>query len=147
MRDSIPLPVGNKYALLTLPLTHVRNPASAELGDGYVATEHLPVTVPEHWQKWVGSLQYEAIVGASYYLIVHAPAREPRVLDDENQTLRTKVLHFYTGLTIAVPNIGHEEIVYLTGAFHEDETDVREFTTYPWAFHVEGAHRSDISLS
>ena len=138
--------MGNKYALLTLPLTHARNTISAELGDGYVATERLPVGVPDHWQKWVGSLQYEAIVDAAYYLIVHSPARAPHVLDEENQNLRANVLLFHTGLTISVPNIGHEEAIYLTGAVHDNETDVREFTSYPQTFYMEGAQQSDISL-
>lgn len=143
----IQLPVGNKYALLTLPLYRAGHLQSADLGDGYLAVEQLPVAVPEHWQAWVGTLQYEEVVGAAFYLIVHKKGRELRVLNEENRLLRTKVYHFYSGFTLAIPYVSHEQLIFLTGASHEEETDVREFTTYPPAFFVEGSKPSEISLA
>lgn len=143
----VKLPVGSKYALLTLPLYRAGHLQSADLGDGYLAVAQLPVVVPEHWQTWVGTLQYEDIVGAAFYLIVHAKGRDLKTLDEENRLLRTKVYYFYTGFTLAVPYVSHEQLIFLSGASLEEETDVREFTTYPAAFFIEGSKPSEVSLT
>src|ERR1700682_5295775 len=128
IEEPVLIPVGNKYALLTLPLYRAGKLQSTDLGDGYLAVEQLPVTVPEHWKTWVGTLQFEAIVGAALYLIVHGEAHDLKVLNEENRVLRTKVYHFYTGFTLAIPYVSHDELIFLSGSSHPDEIDVREFT-------------------
>lgn len=119
---------------------------SGHLGDGYSVLNQLPFVVPKHWKEWVGSIQYETMAKSTCYLVVHAPSHEPKILDGENKRLQTKVYHFYTGLTLATPFLAHEEIIFLTGAAHQEETDVRQIGRYPPGFYVEGSRRSAITV-
>jgi len=107
----------------------------------------LPVAVPDHWRTWVGTLQYEAIESAAFYLIAHGKGTNLETVDQENRRLRSKVYHFYTGFTLAVPYISHEQLIFLSGASRKEETDVREFTTYPAAYFVEGSKISEVSVA
>jgi hypothetical protein len=139
------LPIGDKYALFALQ-TRSQNIPSGHLGDGYSVLGQLPFVVPEHWKKWVGTIQSDTIAKSTCYLVVNAPSREPEVLNEENRLLQSKVYHFYTGLTLAVPYLAHDEIIFLTGAAHQEEIDVRQINRYPPGFYVEGSRRSAITI-
>lgn len=80
--------VGNKYALRTLPRCRAGNLQSADLDDGYLAVQELPVADPEHWQSWVGTLQYEQITGATFYVIAQAKGHDLKILNEETRDLR-----------------------------------------------------------
>ena len=147
MTNTLSLPDGHKYALLTLPDRHGANESGVltELGDGYLATALLPLAIPEHWRKWLGTILYGTLERSNFHLVVHASSAKPEVNDAENVALQKKVYHFYTGLCIAVPYFSHGEIISLTGGVHSGEVDVRQYSRFNRTFYTAGSPHTAIT--
>lgn len=127
------LSVGQKYACLAL---HVANldgslPRSITMAPNVWASRSLPLEIPKHWQKWLGSLESDRLKQANLFLIATGVSRSLEILDDENMVLTERVRRHFYGLLIASLGIRIDHARMMTGAVERQEVTIRQTQEYP----------------
>ena len=82
--------------------------------------------LPDHWQKWLGTLTIEDISEPNFFILTTAISKAPEILDHENIALIEELRRFYFALLMTLPYIGHPSGRMMTGAHHDQIIDVRE---------------------
>jgi hypothetical protein len=104
------------------------------------------VAFDEHWAKWLGTFLFDEIRAGGLALYVTAPSGAPKVLDAENEALKTCCNDLLNALLIqGVPPV--KEGFMVTGANVDGEIQVRQYlnakelhTTYGLDFVPGKAH-------
>ncbi|MFA6471415.1 MAG: hypothetical protein WCU00_05155 [Candidatus Latescibacterota bacterium] len=127
------IPPDHKYAVLALRVNRLEfqfsNPF--RLDQERLVTRELPLAIPDHWQKWLGTLKVDELSQSNLFLFAHAPTQTPEILDGENIRLSELINRLYFGLLVSVPYIDHKEGTLITGVNHNGEIDVRRVSRYP----------------
>jgi hypothetical protein len=84
------------------------------------------IEVPEHWQKWLGSIRAGDIKNCTLFLLSKMPSKAPGVLDGENETLIRRAKDYFYGLQLASNFAVGARPVLLSGACVNGEIDVRQ---------------------
>lgn len=134
---NFPVDVGEKYALIALnAATDIQSPV--DLGSGIFALPEGSFELPEHWKRWLGSLQAKFIEHSGLFLIIKTKSERPDVLDGENRKLTRMADNLYWGL-LASDRLSLEGAgTMVTGANGGDGPDVRQITELPHYFRVAG---------
>lgn len=121
------IPRGSKYAVMAISVTEdIDLTTWTEIRAGLGIARRPPFDLPKHWTELLGSLRTERIGEANLFLVAHAASQTLRDLDDDNRKLQKAVEKLHFALLFAAPHTPGVTGNYLTGAAHEDETDVRE---------------------
>jgi hypothetical protein len=145
----IEIPPDHKYATLALRVNRLDFQFSDpfNLDRERLVTREFPLSMPDHWQKWLGTIKVDNLSKANLFLFVHTPSRTPEILDGENKRLSDIIHCLYFGLLMSFPYIDHGEGTLLTGVNHNDEIDVREVTPYLAVLSSPGCHGATIDDS
>ncbi len=121
----LPVEPGEKYAVIALDAAAEFRQV-VDLGAGTYALPHATFELPEHWKKWLGSIQTDAIGRAGLLLLTTMPSRAPGVLDGENQALQRDVGFLYWGLLASGRVRVEGSGTRVTGAHADGELGVRQ---------------------
>lgn len=143
---------GEKYALIGIEVKIEESIPFREIVPGLWAWTDQRLDVPAHWREWIGSIRSEEIEGCNLVLLSKMPSATPGVLDAENQLLQRRVWGFYVALLLSSTFTPSHRPIFLTGAHHDGEIDVRQesaidmpalnlFRHYPpiWPHEIEDA--------
>ena len=120
---------GEKFALIALPKVCVADSITQlSLQSDVFVTRHLPFSLEEHWQKWIGKIRLDQLNEAGFYIVAKLKSNSLEVLDSENQQLMQSVCLFLDSLLIVETPFCAARPFLLTGAVAEHETRVRQIT-------------------
>ncbi|MDP2982973.1 MAG: hypothetical protein Q8O92_06575 [Candidatus Latescibacter sp.] len=145
----IEIPPDHKYAALALRVNRLEFQFSDpfHLDRERLVTRELPLAMPDHWQKWLGTLKVDELSKANLFLFAHAPSQTPEILDGENIRLSDLIHRLYLGLLVSFPYIDHGEGTLMTGVNHNGEIDVRRVSRYNAVHPPLGCHGAPIDDS
>jgi len=90
--------LGDKFAAISLRRASVEIDKPMALPGDLVVMPAAPVQFDETWEKWLGSIQAEAISKANLVILATAPSTRAEVLDQENSDLEQRVFGFLYGM-------------------------------------------------
>jgi hypothetical protein len=117
---------GEKYALIGLSVKIEQPISFREMEPGLWAWTDQKLDVPDHWREWIGSIRTEEIEGCNLALLGKMRSSTPQILDGENELLQRRVWGFYIALFLASTFTPSHRPIFLTGAHHDGEIDVRQ---------------------
>lgn len=87
----------------------------------------------KHWKGWLGSLTWERLSVPQYLLSTWMESDTPEILDQENETLRTKVSTIFRALSLVGSFRPPDDAFLFSGQGiiadgHPKATDIRSFT-------------------
>ena len=88
-------------------------PDDAPIAKDAFATCRIDIKMPDHWAKWLGSLVTDEIKVGGITLYTVGPSKTPKILDGENEVLKTRCNDLLNGLLIQGVR-GRQVIVWLT---------------------------------
>jgi hypothetical protein len=140
----------NKYALVGFPTNRLAAdlPAVVEL-PGFLAFRRLPLTLPQHWQEWLGSLAMRQIQEEGLYLIAQTSSKRLNVDDAESEALRGSVHGLYWCLLLSTSFFWHERGLLLSGSRDKDDLRVQhrqEYPRLPWTPYAPRTHITEGTL-
>lgn len=120
--------VGEKYALIAMDMSvSSTSYGIAQLNDElWVVINCPPITFPDHWQQWIGSVRVDNMRNTNLTLLTKLPSPNPTILDQENEDLKRKVERYYYGLLLTGRMVSRGTPLLLTGAHNGQEVDVRQ---------------------
>lgn len=99
-----------------------------------------PFDIPEHWQKWIGTLKNAHFAEANLVVVVTRPSATPGVLDQETRDLERELTTFICGLMIGgVPD--YKETTWFSGANVDGELSVRGLRSLETFYRTAGQVR------
>lgn len=119
---------GEKYALIAMH-TSVSSTSYGimQMNDElWVVVNCPPITFPEHWQQWIGSVRVDNMRNTNLTLLTKLPSPNPTTLNQENEDLKRKVERYYYGLLLTGRIVSHSPPLLLTGAHDGQEVSVRQ---------------------
>lgn len=128
-----------KYALIAFSETFIDAsfPGELDLGGGVWVLRSLPTKLPDHWEKWIGSIRSRRIARAQLIIAVVADSKHPEILDDENRRLQEIAYQLFWGFLLTGFFRVNGEPIRITGAHDGTQLDVRsigEFEQPIWLF-------------
>ena len=135
------IPIGAKFALLTLESNRVANdlPPVTRITPSLTVLRNLPLQLPNHWNEWLGTLVADALTNEGLFIVASAPSKRLEVLDAEHKKLNDIVHRFYWSLLLQVPFLTHDQGLMILGSRTEDQYRVHSCQKYdqlvrvPWA--------------
>lgn len=76
-----------KFAVTALAETNPDFDGSVAMPPHYVFTTTCPFELDSGWQHWLGSIAADGIQQSDFFMLIHEPARQPDLLDDQNTAL------------------------------------------------------------
>lgn len=116
---------GEKFAFLGLNIELGAVEALALPGDYTLLQEQL--SLPEHWKGWLGSQRVEEVEACPAYLAIKMTARQPGVLDGDDQRLRSLIGHWYWGILLQDRFVNLDDPFILAGSWSRTELHLRHF--------------------
>ncbi len=136
------IPEGYKYASFALHTGIGAIGDPAVIAPGLVVSSKPFISVPEHWTASLGTFALSALADADVHITAFAPSKTLELLDQENERLRSRVQHVYSGLLLGTPGIRVLHGRSLTGSHHPDgDFDLRSTYQLNNVYHVVGASR------
>ena len=120
------IPIGHKYALLALKASAKLGASRIRVGRGLHALHEPPVDLPSHWKEWLGSLEADSVAECRLFLLATAPARKPKVLDEENVWLEHRMNLFYRALALSSVGFRSSYGRMMLGAHTPDRMEMRQ---------------------
>ena len=124
------LELGQKFACLALPESRVTVSSFMDSDDGLAISQSLPADALSTWQDNIGRFHQQELSETSLFLWATRISRKPEILDEENETLKTRVYRLYLGIRLAVPYLANGRITSMTGANSDGTVRVRSSTSY-----------------
>ena len=140
---------GEKYGLLGISSGAVATqlPDPQQISTDLWVLRSLPFELPEHWSKWIGTIQIEALRESDLYLVSKGPSDHPEVLDQDNERYKKRAYHFYFGVFLTGSLRCRNDPFMLTGANHASELTVRSLSKYSIPHCVAGYPSDEIDLT
>ena len=117
---------GEKYALIGLSVKIEQPILFREIEPGLWAWTDQGLDVPAHWREWLGSIRAGEIERCNLVILCKMASATPDILDDENQLLQRQVWAFYISLLLSSTFTPSHRPIFLTGAHHGGEINVRQ---------------------
>jgi hypothetical protein len=117
---------GEKYGLIGLSVKIEQPVPFREIKPGLWVWTDQRLDVPTHWREWIGSIRAQEIEGCNLALLCKMPSATPGIFDGENQLLQWRVWEFYVALLLSSTFTPSHRPIFLTGAHHDGEIDVRQ---------------------
>lgn len=116
---------GEKFAVLGLNIELGAIETLALSDDCALLQEQL--SLPDHWKGWLGSQRVEEVEACPAYLAIKMTARQPGVLDGDDQRLRSLIGHWYCGILLQDRFVNLDDPFILAGSWSRTQLDVRHF--------------------
>lgn len=101
-------------------------PDDAPIAKDASAARRIDIKMPDRWAKWLGSLVTDEIKVGGITLYTVGPSKTPKILDGENEALKTRCNDLLNGLLIqGVPE--YQRALLMTGAHVEGEVQIRQY--------------------
>lgn len=96
----MPFELGNneKFSLIALDHCYHEIRDETELPDGTWVLPKMPMPMDEWWTRRIGEIRGERLTRANLVLIRRAESANPRILDEEHDTLRSHLTDIFTTL-------------------------------------------------
>ncbi|MBI4239127.1 MAG: hypothetical protein HY696_12040 [Deltaproteobacteria bacterium] len=125
----------DKFALLIMPGLFHELPSGhwLPLAPNTILTTQL--NLPDlHWKLWLGTILWEEIVEAGFYLIVKDPTATPSVQNHKNQSIQDQAVYWWHALKVA-GSFKCDKPVILTGTRAADGIRIESKSGYCRWYH------------
>ena len=128
-----------KFSLLSLPRVSLTSlDGDLVLSNGLRVMRTLPLSIEDHWQRWIGEIRVNELQDAGCYLLVTGQTSSPEILDADNQELMQRICGFLDALLIVETPYCAASPFLLTGANVSGEIRIRQVSN----LHTPIRHRS-----
>jgi hypothetical protein len=121
---------GEKFAIVGLNVQIDRNLGTVNLPEGLTALPKAAFELPDYWRNWLGTLRSEEVEECTMFLVAKMLAKEPSILDAENQLLQDRVTDWYNGLMLVTKFFQYHDAFLASGSREKDDVDVRHFEAW-----------------
>src|SRR5262245_1261570 len=123
---------GTKFGLLAIKHASAHITGNIDLGatPGEIAAHAAcPITLPTHWQEWLGTIQTEDIHQANLTVAIQIDSATPDILDQESKDVEQRLVDVWHGMRLnGIPN--YSTALLLIGAIKNDgELSIRHKST------------------
>jgi hypothetical protein len=133
-------PDGTKFAMLAVETSSLPAARDGEenVGDGVRVLFRTPLTLPDLWMRWLGSLRAERFQRSNLIIIASERSERPGVVDGQTSKLETKAKEVFLGVLLQGGPFGFRSGILLSGERRGSELEVRKTTSVSPVFRVAG---------
>jgi hypothetical protein len=135
------LPVGQKFAMLVVENTYAELPEGDQiLSDGTWLMTRVPISIEDHWARWIGTLRVEGMRESNLVLL--------RTVADGSEQYRMsdRLIKLFSLLALdGVPEYARAEAV--AGTVVQNETGLQNLGRLPTFLHTKGYVRRPVDVA